>query len=43
MSSKEKAAWCGYALILVFLFLLSSTNLILKEKEQEHLSGVGHH
>lgn len=35
MSSKEKAAWCGYALILVFLFLLSSTNLILKEKEQE--------
>lgn len=35
MRNKEKAGWCISALLLIFLFLLSSTDLILKEKEPE--------
>ncbi|HIR05628.1 MAG TPA: sugar ABC transporter substrate-binding protein [Candidatus Copromonas faecavium] len=35
MINKEKAGWCISALLLIFLFLLSSTDLILKEREPE--------
>lgn len=35
MSNKEKLAWFTYACILVLLFLMSSTNLIIKEKKVE--------
>lgn len=33
--SKERIIWILYAAFLVFLFLLSSTNLIIKEQEHE--------
>lgn len=33
MSNKEKMVWCGCALLLLLLFLMSSTDLIIKEKE----------
>lgn len=35
MSNKEKISWCGGILLLVWLFLLSSTDLIIKEKKRE--------
>ncbi|MCI9558677.1 hypothetical protein D3Z55_05390 [Clostridiaceae bacterium] len=35
MSRKEKMLWIFYGLILVLLFLLSSTDLIIKEKETQ--------
>lgn len=35
MSNREKVLWCIAAGLLVFLFLLSSTDLIIKEKKRE--------
>ena len=35
MSNREKVLWCTAAGLLVFLFLLSSTDLIIKEKKRE--------
>lgn len=35
MSNKEKILWSVFAGVLVLLFLLSSTNLIIKEKKRE--------
>ena len=35
MSNKGKILWCIWAGILVLLFLMSSTDLIIKEKEIE--------
>lgn len=35
MSNKERFLWGGSAAILVFLYLLSSTDLIIKEKKKE--------
>lgn len=35
MSNREKVIWCIAAGLLVFLFLLSSTDLIIKEKKRE--------
>ncbi|MCI9162260.1 MAG: substrate-binding domain-containing protein [Lachnospiraceae bacterium] len=35
MTRKEKMLWALYGMILVLLFLLSSTNLIIKEKETQ--------
>lgn len=35
MSNREKFLWCASAGVLVLLFLLSSTNLIIKEKKKE--------
>lgn len=35
ISRKEKILWLCFAVVLVVLFLLSSTNLIIKEREQE--------
>lgn len=37
MSNREKLLWCVCAGILVLLFLMSSTNLIIKEKKVEIL------
>lgn len=35
MSNKEKISWCAGVILLVFLYLLSSTDLIIKEREKE--------
>ena len=35
MSNREKGLWCVFAGVLALLFLLSSTDLIIKEKKQE--------
>ena len=35
MSNKEKLSWCAGVVLLVLLYLLSSTDLIIKEKEKE--------
>ena len=35
MSNKEKMSWCAGVVLLVLLYLLSSTDLIIKEKEKE--------
>ena len=35
MSNKEKIMWAAGAICLVFLFLLSSTDWIIAEKERE--------
>lgn len=35
MTRKEKILWILYGLVLILLFLLSSTNLIIKEKETQ--------
>lgn len=35
ITRKEKLLWLGYGLILVLLFLLSSTDLIIKEEKRE--------
>lgn len=35
MSNRERLLWCVSAGVLVLLFLLSSTNLIIKEKKKE--------
>lgn len=35
MSNREKGLWCIFAGVLALLFLLSSTDLIIKEKKQE--------
>ena len=32
MSNKEKIGWCAGVILLVILYLLSSTDLIIKEK-----------
>lgn len=37
MSKKEKLLWCLYAGVLILLFLMSSTDLIIKEKKVEIL------
>lgn len=37
MSNKEKLLWCIYAGVLILLFLMSSTDLIIKEKKVEIL------
>lgn len=37
MSKREKLLWCVYAGILVLLFLMSSTDLIIKERKVEIL------
>lgn len=37
MSNKEKWLWCMYASSLILLFLMSSTDLIIKEKKVEIL------
>lgn len=37
MSNREKLLWCIYAGVLVLLFLMSSTDLIIKEKKVEIL------
>ena len=33
MSNRENIFWYGWGVILITLFLLSSTNLIIKEKK----------
>ena len=35
MSNREKISWCAGVLLLVMLYLLSSTDLIIKEKKRE--------
>ena len=35
MSNREKISWCAGVLLLVALYLLSSTDLIIKEKKRE--------
>ena len=35
MSVREKLAWAACAVLLVFLYLASSTDLIIKEREVE--------
>ena len=35
ITRKEKLLWLGYGLVLVLLFLLSSTDLIIKEEKRE--------
>lgn len=35
VTKKEKMLWALYGMVLVFLFLLSSTNLFIKEKETQ--------
>ena len=35
MSNKEKIGWCAGVILLVILYLLSSTDLIIKEKKKE--------
>ena len=35
MSNREKISWCAGVLLLVALYLLSSTDLIIKEKKKE--------
>ena len=35
ITRKEKLLWLGYGIILVLLFLLSSTDLIIKEEKRE--------
>ena len=35
MSNREKISWCAGILLLVALYLLSSTDLIIKEKKRE--------
>ena len=35
MSNKETAFWCGWGCLLILLFLMSSTDLIIKEKKME--------
>lgn len=35
MSNREKISWCAGILLLVMLYLLSSTDLIIKEKKRE--------
>ncbi len=35
MTRKEKVLWILYGIVLILLFLLSSTNLIIKEKETQ--------
>ena len=37
MSNREKFLWCMYAGVLILLFLMSSTDLIIKEKKAEIL------
>ncbi|MEG0566491.1 MAG: sugar ABC transporter substrate-binding protein, partial [Hungatella sp.] len=34
-SKREKLLWIGYALVLILLFLMSSTDLIIKEEKNE--------
>ncbi len=35
MSNREKIGWCAGVILLVILYLLSSTDLIIKEKKRE--------
>ena len=35
INSKERILWILYGMVLVLLFLLSSTDLIIKEKEMQ--------
>lgn len=37
MSNRENIFWYGWGVILITLFLLSSTNLIIKEKKYRYI------